>query len=148
MHRDEPVGRIEINGGFARPTHVIRAPADGTVVVDSALEGNLVTAGTQLAVAYDLSAVRVTARIDETAIGDVRVGQPVDIDVDAYPDVTFAGTVQEIHAASARQPSAEEAAGHFRPTTQVVPVDIAILDRGDRTLIPGMSATVRIRRDR
>ena len=148
VHRDEPVGGIEINGGFGRPTHVIRAPADGTVVVDSALEGNLVTAGTQLALAYDLSAVRVTARIDETAIGDVRVGQAVDIDVDAYPDVTFAGAVQEIHAASARQPSAEEATGHFRPTTQVVQVDIAILDRGDRTLIPGMSVTVRIRRDR
>ena len=130
LHRDEPVGRIQINGGFGRPTQIIRAPADGTVVVDSGFEGNLVTAGAELAVAYDLSAVRVTARIDETAIGDVRVGQPVDIDVDAYPDVTFAGTVQEIHAAAARQPSAEEATGRFRPTTQVVPVDIAILDRG------------------
>ena len=65
--------------------------ADGTVVVDSGFEGNLVTAGAELAVAYDLSAVRVTARIDETAIGDVHVGQPVDIHVDAYPDVTFAG---------------------------------------------------------
>jgi len=63
LHENQPVGRIEINGGFRRPTHVIRAPADGTVVVDSALEGNLVTAGTQLAVAYALSAVRVTARV-------------------------------------------------------------------------------------
>ena len=148
LRRDEPIGRIRINGGFGRPTQIIRAPADGTVVVDSGFEGNLVTAGAELAVAYDLSAVRVTALIDETAIGDVHVGQPVDIDVDAYPDVTFAGTVQEIHAAAARQPSAEETTGRFRPTTQVVPVDIAILDRGGRTLIPGMSATVRIRRER
>ena len=80
LHRDEPVGRIEINGGFGRPTQIIRAPADGTVVVDSGFEGNLVTAGAELAVAYDLSAVRVTAPIDETAIGDVHVGQPVDIE--------------------------------------------------------------------
>jgi multidrug resistance efflux pump len=56
--------------------------------------------------------------------------------------------VQEIRAAAARQPSAEEATGRFRPTTQVVPVDIAIVDRGHLTLVPGMSATVRIRRDR
>jgi ABC transporter DrrB family efflux protein len=148
LRRDEPIGRIRINGGFGRPTQIIRAPGDGTVVVDSGFEGNLVTAGAELAVAYDLSAVRVTAPIDETAIGDVHVGQPVDIDVDAYPDVTFAGTVQEIHAAAARQPSAEETTGRFRPTTQVVPVDIAILDRAGYTLIPGMNATVRIRQER
>ena len=148
VHKDDPVGRIEIRGGFGRPTRVIRAPADGTVVVDAGLEGDLVTAGTELAVAYDLSAVRVTAPIDETEISEVRVGQPVDVSVDGYPGITFTGRVQEIHSAAARQPSAEEATGRFRPTTQVVPVDIAILDRGDRTLVPGMSATVQIHRDR
>ena len=90
----------------------------------------------------------MTAGIDETAIGDVRAGQPAGISVDAYPGVTFAGTVQEIHAATARQPSAEEATRRFRSTTQVVPVDIAIVDRGDLTLVHGMSGTVRIHRDR
>ena len=43
----------------------------------------------------------MTAGIDETAIGDVRAGQPAGISVDAYPGVTFAGTVQEIHTATA-----------------------------------------------
>ena len=57
------------------------------------------------------------------------------------------GTVQEIHTAAAHQPSAEETTGRFQPTTQIVPVDITILDRAGRTLIPGMSATVRIRRE-
>jgi ABC transporter DrrB family efflux protein len=70
------------------------------------------------------------------------------LSVDGYPGITFTGRVQEIHSAAARQPSAEEATGRFRATTQVVPVDIAILDRGDRTLVPGMSATVHIHRDR
>ena len=145
MRKDQPVGRIRITGGFQRPTMVVRAPADGTVVVDSRLEGNLVTAGTGLAVAY-LSAVRVTARVDETAVRDVRVGQPVDISVDAYPGVTLAGTVREVRATAARQPSAEETGRNCRPATQVVPVDIAIADRGDRTLVPGMDVTVRIHR--
>jgi multidrug resistance efflux pump len=148
VSRNQPVGRIQIDDGFRHAVQIIRAPTEGTVVVDSGLEGNLVTAGTELAVAYDLTAVRVTARIDETAIGDVRVGQPVDISIDGYPGIAFRGIVQEIHSATARQPSAEEATGRFRPTTQVVPVDVTILDRGDRTLVPGMSATVRIRRDR
>jgi multidrug resistance efflux pump len=148
LHEDQPIGRIEIAGGFQRPRLIIRAPADGTVVIDSGLEGSLVTAGTQLAVAYDLSAVRVTARIDETAIGDLHVGQPVDISIDGCPDRTVAGSVQMVRAAAAREPSAEETTGHFRPAAQVIPVDIAILDRDRCTLIPGMSATVRIRRDR
>ena len=76
VHKDDPVGRIEIRGGFGRPTRVIRAPADGTVVVDAGLEGDLVTAGTELAVAYDLSAVRVTAPIDETEIRSTGTGDP------------------------------------------------------------------------
>ena len=45
---------------------VIRAPADGVVAVDNGVEGAYVTAGTQLAVAYDGSQIYVTARVDET----------------------------------------------------------------------------------
>jgi hypothetical protein len=55
--------------------------------------------------------------------------------------------VQEIRGTADRQPSAEEVTGSYRPTTQVIPVDIAIVDHDGLTLVPGMSATVRIRRD-
>ena len=40
----------------------------------------LVTAGTQLAIAYDEQGVFVTARVDETDVDEVRVGAPVKLD--------------------------------------------------------------------
>jgi NAD(P)-dependent dehydrogenase (short-subunit alcohol dehydrogenase family) len=50
----------------------IRAPADGTVAVDDGVPGGFVTAGTQLATAYDADKIFVTARVDETDIRAVR----------------------------------------------------------------------------
>ena len=77
LHQNAPVGRIEIQGGFMQPLMVIRAPADGVVAVNNGVEGSFVTAGTQLAIAYDGSGVFVTARVDETEIDAVHVGAPV-----------------------------------------------------------------------
>jgi hypothetical protein len=94
LRKDESIGRIEIRNSFGLPQKVIRAPANGTIVVDNGVEGAHVAAGTQLAVAYDLSAIFVTARIDDTAIRDVHLGQQVDITVDAYPDITLTGYVR------------------------------------------------------
>ena len=68
-----------------QPQLVIRSPADGTVAVDNGVEGSFVTAGTQLAIAYDSSGVFVTARVKETDIDRVQVGRAVDISVDAFP---------------------------------------------------------------
>jgi multidrug resistance efflux pump len=45
----------------------------------------LVSTSTQLAVAYDLSAIFVTARVDDTAVRDVHPGQPLDITVETAP---------------------------------------------------------------
>ena len=53
LQQNAPVGRIEIQGGFMQPQMVIRAPADGVVAVDNGVPGSFVTAGTQLAIAYD-----------------------------------------------------------------------------------------------
>ncbi|MGH3692670.1 MAG: efflux RND transporter periplasmic adaptor subunit [Pseudonocardiaceae bacterium] len=84
---------------------VIQAPTEGTVALDNGVEGAFVTAGTQLAVAYDLSEIFVTARVEETAIGDVHLGQQVDIAVDAHPDTTFTGYVWEIQDGARRLPA-------------------------------------------
>ena len=82
----EQVGRIAIQAGYSQPQVVIRAPAAGTVAVDNGVEGAFVTAGTQLAVAYDSEGVFVTARVDETEIDAVHPGETAKIDVDAFPD--------------------------------------------------------------
>ncbi|HSI27232.1 MAG TPA: efflux RND transporter periplasmic adaptor subunit, partial [Aeromicrobium sp.] len=93
LSKDQVVGRIKIQGAFVQPQQAIRAPGDGTVVVDDGIEGTFVTAGTSLAVAYDLSRIYVTARVDETDIDSVHPGQIVDIDVDAFPDAGLTGNV-------------------------------------------------------
>src|SRR5690349_6058126 len=60
LHTDQVVGRIKVNGGFVQPQQSIRSPGDATVAVDNGVEGAFVTAGTQLALAYDFSKVYVT----------------------------------------------------------------------------------------
>jgi multidrug resistance efflux pump len=150
LRRDQTIGRIQIGNGFAQSQRVIRAPGDGTVVLDNGVEGTFVTPGAQLAVAYDLSEIFVTARVDETAIGDVRLGRQVDIAVDAYPDITLTGYVWGVQGGTAglfsQFPQADTTA-YFQKVTQWIPVKIAITDRKNLTLVPGMNVTVKIHKN-
>jgi ABC transporter DrrB family efflux protein len=150
LRTDQPIGRIRIPGAFAEPEQIIRAPADGTVARDNGRDGTFVPAGAELAVAYDLSSVFVTARVEETDVVEVRVGRPVEIVVDAYPDLTLNGQVIDIGGGSAAVLSGsppENTTGNSEKITQVVPVRIAILDRAPGlTLVPGINAAVRIAR--
>jgi ABC transporter DrrB family efflux protein len=147
LRKGQTIGRIQMRGDFVQPHKVIQVPAEGTVAVDNVVEGVFVTAGTELAVAYNLSAIFVTARVEETDIDDVHLGRPVDIVVDAYPDVPLTGYVWEIQGGTAGQFSQsppDNTTGRFRQVTQVVPVQIAITDRKNLTLVPGMNVTVKI----
>jgi multidrug resistance efflux pump len=147
VRKDEVVGRIKILGGFAQPLMSIRAPADGTVAVDNGVPGTFVTTGTQLAVAYNLDRVYVTARVDETDLNAVRVGQAVDVYVDAYPHARLAGRVREIQSGAAAEFSLfpqSNTSGNFQKVTQVIPVKISLINRGGLDLVPGMSVTVYI----
>ncbi|HET9117804.1 MAG TPA: ABC transporter permease [Pseudonocardiaceae bacterium] len=150
LRKDQSIGRIEIRKSFGQPQKVIRAPADGTVALDDGIEGAHVTAGTQLAVAYDLSAIFVTAQIDDTAIRDVHPGQQVDISVDAYPDITLTGFVREIQGSSAgvfALVPQDNTTGRFQKLTQWIPVKITIAAPENLTLVPGMNVTVRIHKN-
>ena len=147
MHRDQVIGRVQIQGAFVQPQLAIRAPAAGTIANSSTTNGAYVTTGAQLAVAYDPQGVYVTARVDETDIDDVQVGRPVDFTVDAYPGRTFHGTVQEIQggAAAVFSPFPQSnSGGNFQKVTQVIPVRVAIDDMQGVDLIPGMNVTVDI----
>ncbi len=149
LRKNQVVGRIEIKTGFAQPLRSIRAPADGTVADVTSVAGMYVTAGTQLAVAYDLDKIYVTARVDETDIKAVRPGQQVDMTVDAFSHAQLTGRVREVHGGAAGEfalfPQANTTA-NFQKVTQVIPGKIAIGDRKGLTLVPGMNVTVRIHR--
>ncbi|MCE3554194.1 efflux RND transporter periplasmic adaptor subunit [Pseudonocardia sp. RS11V-5] len=148
--KNHTVGRIRIQGGFVQPQQAIRAPGDATVVVDNGVEGAFVAAGTELAMAYDFSRIYVTARVDETDIDDVHIGQPVDIAVDAFPGVDLHGSVQEVQggAAGVFSPFPQSnTSGNFQKVTQVIPVRIGIEDTKNLQLVPGMNVTVKIHKD-
>ncbi|GAA5156003.1 hypothetical protein GCM10023321_30760 [Pseudonocardia eucalypti] len=149
LRKDQPIGRIEQTGGFAAPQRVLRAPADGTVAQEKVVDGAYVTAGTELAVAYDLSEIYVTARVDETDIADVKPGGAVDIYVDGYPGLTFVGYVREVQGGTSDVFSSrpiDNISASFEKETQVIPVKISIIGGRDLTLVPGMNVEVRVHR--
>ena len=119
------------------------APMDGIVSQLNVEEGEIAVTGTMnnpgtvLMSIADLSRMEVESEIDETDVVDVRLGQPVKIKVDAFPDTSFVGTVSEIaNTAVTRNRGTQEEVTNF--TVKVVFAE----PRTD--LRPGMSATVEI----
>ena len=78
----------------------VKAPIDGTVSALSVQKGTMVASGisgfsggTTIMTLSDLSHVFMTATVDESDIGEVRVGQPARIQIASYPGKTFKGAV-------------------------------------------------------
>ncbi|AGT31939.1 multidrug effluc protein [Geobacillus genomosp. 3] len=135
----------EVSDG--KHTVAITVPHRMTVVQQNAVEGSFVAAGTPIARGFDLNDLWVTANIEETDIEDVKVGQDVDIYVDAYPDRKFSGKVEKLGYATANMFSllpSSNATGNYTKVTQVIPVTISIDNYSGAGLVPGMNVTVRI----
>ena len=131
--------QARLNLGYA----TITSPEDGTVGARSLRVGQYVQAGTQLMAIVPLRAVYVVANYKETQLTNVRPGQPVEIDVDTYPDHAVHGVVDSIAPASGQQFALlppDNATGNFTKIVQRIPVKI-LLRNGSlgRTLRPGMS---------
>jgi membrane fusion protein (multidrug efflux system) len=136
------VGRAELDLEYATVT----APIKGVVSRKSAEPGQVVQPGQPLMTLIPLDQVWVTANFKETQLADMRVGQRVTIEVDAYGGREFAGKVDSIAAATGSRFSLlppENATGNFVKVVQRVPVKI-VLDASqdpDHLLRPGMSVT-------
>ncbi|PLS05434.1 HlyD family efflux transporter periplasmic adaptor subunit [Neobacillus cucumis] len=146
--KDDTIGTILTTGTDGQPTEMkVTLPTDGTVVQSSAVQNSFVAAGTPLAQVYDLNNLWVTANIDETKIDEIAVGQDVDIFVDAFPNSTLKGKVQQLGLATAGTfsllPSSNNTANYTK-VTQVVPVKVSIDDNKGVGIVPGMNVTVRI----
>lgn len=127
----------------------IDAPQEGRVSKLTAAKGAYVQPGQVLMVVVPRE-VWVTANFKETELTDMRPGQPVDIDVDAYPGRVFHGHVDSIQAGSGTVFSllpAENATGNYVKVVQRVPVKIVFDRPPDVYLGPGMSVvpTVKVR---
>jgi len=102
-----------------------------------------VQAGQPLFSIVDLDDIWITANFKETQLRNMKPGQPVEIDVDAYGK-TFHGTVESIGGATGARFSLlppENATGNYVKVVQRIPVRIRI-DKGqdpNHELRPGMS---------
>jgi membrane fusion protein (multidrug efflux system) len=128
-------------------TH-IRAPVDGIVTKKGVEVGQLVAVGQPLMTIVPLSDVWVTANLKETQVRDVRPGEKVELEVDAYPGLKFEGHVESISPATGAKFSLlppDNATGNYTKVVQRIPVRVRV-DRADAAhpLRPGMSAVVRI----
>src|SRR5580704_4567595 len=78
----------------------IYSPVDGVVMTRNVSVGQTVAASfstpTLFIIAKDITNMQVQAAVSEADIGDVRTGLRVTFTVDAYPDISFTGTVNQI----------------------------------------------------
>lgn len=78
----------------------IYSPVDGVVMTRNVSVGQTVAASfstpTLFIIAKDITKMQVQAAVSEADIGDVRAGLRATFTVDAYPDITFTGTVNQV----------------------------------------------------
>jgi membrane fusion protein (multidrug efflux system) len=124
----------------------VRAPMDGVATqVEQIQLGRFVAAGTPVFSVIDISKPWVDANPKESDFTYVAVGQPVTVDVDAFPDHVFKGTVGSLSPGTGAQFAIlppQNATGNFVKVVQRVPVRI-YLDEHDKyvqKLKAGMSA--------
>lgn len=148
---NQVVGRIRMLGSGAQPERPVKVPgaSTGTVAVDDVVDGSYVTAGTELATAYDLAKIYVTARVEDYDIASVRPGALVDVRADAFPNAPVTGVVQVVQNSAAGNFNIYPPAGIADPSQpqrvdQYIPVKIELLSTGGARLVPGMDVTVHI----
>lgn len=137
------------NGGLP-DLSVIKAPISGTIIDTQARAGEVVTPGLPLAMMVDLDALYVTANVPETRLRRLRVGQQVQVTVDALPASALSGQVESIGLATTSTFSLLPAGnpnGVYNKVTQKIPVKIRLKDLTGKGLLPGLNATVRIKLD-
>jgi len=130
----------------------IYAPMDGIVSARESEVGERVQAstsfaGTEIMRVADLSKMEVRVNVNENDIVNVKVGDPVKISIDAYPDRKFNGVVREIGASAANSGGSGSgtaaASGTVSDEVTNFIVKVRVVNEG-LALRPGMSATADI----
>jgi membrane fusion protein (multidrug efflux system) len=133
------VEQAELNLGYTK----VIAPIDGYVTKEAVATGDYVQVG-QAFMSLVPPRVWVIANFKETQLRNMQPKQPVDISVDAYPNLKLRGRVDSIQAGSGAAFSMlppENATGNYVKVVQRVPVKIVLDEEQQvqRVLGPGMS---------
>ena len=112
----------------------IYSPINGIIINRNVEQGQTVAASlsapTLFVIAEDLSKMRILASVDESDIGQIKVGQDAEFTVQAYPETEFKGKVVQIR---------------LNPTVESNVVNYTVVedaDNRDNLLLPGMTATI------
>lgn len=114
----------------------IYSPIDGIILDRAVDEGQTVAASfstpTLFTIANDLTQMQVEANIDEADIGQVQANQRVEFKVDAYPNLTFQGSVSQVRL----QP--------VESSNVITYTVIVNAPNPDQKLMPGMTASITV----
>jgi HlyD family secretion protein len=115
---------------------VIRSPVNGVVLTRTVEPGQTVAASLQAPVLFqiaeNLSQMQIVLAIDEADIGQVKAGQAVTFNVDAFPDRQYRGVVQQVRLSATN-------------TSNVITYPVVVsVDNHDQSLLPGMTANADI----
>ena len=114
----------------------IRSPIDGVVIERAVDKGQTVAASLSspklFEIAQDLRDIQIEANVDEADIGNVHQGNEATFTVDAYPELEFAGKVEQVRLAP-------------NEMNNVVTYTVIITAKNpDLKLLPGMTAIMEI----
>jgi len=134
-------------GSIAAEKAAIKSPISGQVIRSSGVVGQMAVPGNNLAVVADTGELYVSANIEEDRIGRVRIGQAVELSIDAFPGVDFRGRVETIGRATTSTFSllpTQNNGGNYTKVTQIIPIKIHLLDTLNKPLLVGMNTSIRI----
>ena len=127
----------------------VTAPVDGVVSKKSVDVGDTLAVGQPLMAVASTTGLYVDANLKETQITNVRVGQPCQVKVDAYPGHTFTGAVESLSPATGATFALippDNASGNFTKVVQRVPIRCSIdpASDPDNLLKQGLSVEIAI----
>lgn len=129
---------------------VITSPTNGIISKKNVQKGQVVSIGQPLMAVTDNKSIWVIANFKETQIANMKVDQPVEIEIDAYSKKTFQGKIASFSQATGAKFSllpADNATGNFVKVTQRIPVKIVFTEApsAEYPLRTGMSVSVKVK---
>lgn len=120
----------ETNLGYT----IIKSPVEGTILDRRVNIGQTVVASLNapslFLIAKDLRKIQIWASVNEADIGGLKVGTPVSFTVDAFPDESFSGVVEQVRL-------------NAKMTQNVVLYTVVVsTDNADLKLLPYLTATL------
>ena len=151
MNYDTAVSALAQAESDASETSII-APIDGTVVGEPKTVGTMAVATsdnpTVIMRIADLSRKQIKAKVDETDIGNVKVGQQATFTVDTYTDKTFTARVTKISqtdTSNSWDPSSVRSSSSSSSSASVIYYYVTLdVDDPEDLLLPAMTARVEI----